>query len=639
MAKSKKQVYIAPTEDTLTFVIKRFNEMDAERCAWLPEWHMCDLQYEAPIIVDNNGKIIVNCQLEQSLIEMEEGRREGMPTYDVKPDPYTADIAQTESAKYILDAFLDRENFYKELLLADQNGDKYGTEILFCGIRIETEIIKVPVDQEVEDKPWVVLYGLKKKMKDEVRENYFMTPANVPIRYFWVDDKAFYQSDFDKAEDCIMLEKLSKEVFYQRYKNNSIYNQETVDAASLTQNADPAYGQSPALGMIEVYHYFNKTTKQYAIVVNKEMLLLDTFMMYKHGKLPFSVGQRFPNVGCIYGFSIPRKVRVWKGYKNNIVQSIIDGARLNSGKIVVSAEDPTDGEMEITPGEISLMKFTGGISSTQTIDTRVDINGSIAALKIIDDEVRKDTGIDQSAPIWPQANTLGQTEIIEENKALRQRTSDQLRDHFLDRALTLTLSNIAQFAPHLLKEWVKVKDDEGKEITQISKRPMIQIENVTIKKKNGTITIIEDYGNYGYLELNPKTLDGQLGIRITTPSTWNKVLSSLQKDKAEEMVNTYAKMVEIFWPQVLQQKLPPDEIIDAYKQAYNISENMTPKTKKSLEKKEAIAYANKVKQFINWTPEQNEQPNIQNPQEVMQTTAETVGWGGMPQQGGMSGWV
>ena len=236
-------------------------------------------------------------------------------------------------------------------------------------------------------------------MKDEVRENYFMTPANVPIRYFWVDDKAFYQSDFDKAEDCIMLEKLSKEVFYQRYKNNSIYNQETVEAATLTQNADPAYGQAPALGMIEVYHYFNKTTKQYAIVVNKEMLLLDTFMMYKHGKLPFSVGQRFPNVGCIYGFSIPRKVRVWKGYKNNIVQSIIDGARLNSGKIVVSAEDPTDGEMEITPGEISLMKFTGGISSTQTIDTRVDINGSIAALKIIDDEVRKDTGIDQSAPI------------------------------------------------------------------------------------------------------------------------------------------------------------------------------------------------------------------------------------------------
>jgi hypothetical protein len=49
----------------------------------------------------------------------------------------------------------------------------------------------------------------------------------------------------------------------------------------------------------------------------------------------------------------------------------------------------------------------------------------------------------------------------------------------------------------------------------------------------------------------------------------------------------------------LQQKLPPDEIIDTYKQAYNITENMTPTTKKSLEKKEAIAYANKVKQFIN----------------------------------------
>lgn len=620
--------------------------MDAERNVRLPERDLCDSQYDAPVGVDNEWKVLVNCQMEQSLIEMEAWRRAWMPVFDIKPDPYTADIAQTESAKYILDEFLDRENFYLESLLADQNRDKYWTGVYFCGLRVEIDIQKVPLKQKVNDNIGAQVFG-KIETTEQIRENYLMTPANVPLRYFRCDDRVLRQSDFRKAEDCFMVETISPATFYQRYKDNPIYNQDAVNSAMPIMQVDPAYWVQSIIWQIDIYHYFNRITKKYWIMVNRESLLLDTFMLYKHWQLPFSVGQCFPNVSCIYGFSIPRKVRVWKGYKNNILQNIIDGSRMWSWILLATSEDPTDGDLELIPWWVSLAKFNGGIQNMKQIDTRVDINWGISALSIIDDEVRKDTGIDQSAPVWPQANTLGQTEIIEENKALRQRASDQLRDLRLDRALTLTLSNIAQFAPHLLKKITEIKDSKTwKVIGSSEERPMIQVKNVTVKKrkvggKEKVEEIIEDYGNYGYLELNPETLDWQLTVRVTTPSTMNKVLKSMAKDKADLLLAKRMEMEQMLWPDRAEELLPRKQVMEQYKQANGIDENMNPTTKKSQAKKKVMELAKKVKDLIN-LPQQNANPNqMAIPKQNTGTTPASpewiLAWAGGIQQGTM--WI
>ena len=44
-------------------------------------------------------------------------------------------------------------------------------------------------------------------------------PKNVPLRSFWIDDRAIYQNDLQKAEDCFNKERISKEEFDLRYKN------------------------------------------------------------------------------------------------------------------------------------------------------------------------------------------------------------------------------------------------------------------------------------------------------------------------------------------------------------------------------------------------------------------------------------
>jgi hypothetical protein len=103
---------------------------------------------------------------------------------------------------------------------------------------------------------------------------------------------------------------------------------------------------------------------------------------------------------------------------------------------------------------------------------------------LIDKEVRSDTGIDVASVFEPPAEQLGTVEIIEENKQIRNKSIDELRDHAIDEAYTKVLQNIAMFAPQLLKESKEIKDEDGKKIGEVTtERPKIQIPNVKIEKQ------------------------------------------------------------------------------------------------------------------------------------------------------------
>lgn len=66
------------------------------------------------------------------------------------------------------------------------------------------------------------------------------------------------------------------------------------------------------------------------------------------------------------------------------------------------------------------------------------------------------------AQVESQAPTLGQEELIEANKSVRNSSVDENYNIGLDEALTMMLDRIKQFAPALLKEEIKeeIKDSE-----------------------------------------------------------------------------------------------------------------------------------------------------------------------------------
>jgi hypothetical protein len=83
-----------------------------------------------------------------------------------------------------------------------------------------------------------------------------------------------------------------------------------------------------------LYHYYNRTTKDYIIVINRQEVLYEGKIVYKNGKLPFDMCQHYPDSGCLYGIGISQRVRLWKAYKNNIAQSALRSTRLSSGKMI-----------------------------------------------------------------------------------------------------------------------------------------------------------------------------------------------------------------------------------------------------------------------------------------------------------------
>ena len=107
----------------------------------------------------------------------------------------------------------------------------------------------------------------------------------------------------------------------------------------------------------------------------------------------------------------------------------------------------------------------------------------------IDRDVRSQTGIDLQSVFEPPADQLGTVEIIEENKQIRNKSVDELRDQAIDEAYTKTLNNIAAFAPELMseKKTIKVEGKDAGEVTVAY--PQIQIPNVKIKQKKNEVTI------------------------------------------------------------------------------------------------------------------------------------------------------
>lgn len=552
--------------DMLARINKRINDMKSVREPFLAEWTMCDDQYAAEIYEDNRGKLYVNNKMEQGLMEFELGRTAWLPAFDVKPDWYRVDVQKLEASRYTLDYFLDKEMFYKEHRAWRIDKGIYGTGIFYTGIRMEVDT--VPVYGGTAANTTDAFFN-NNEQKEEKRISWFFTPKNLPIRLVLFDDRVMWQSNFRLCEDCIMIELITHEELTQRYEWVKGFDQKVIEEAIPCALEERYYGkQNVNDKMIILYHYMNKRDKTYAINVNQSSMLYEGKLPYPDGELPIVVCQHYPMNSCLYGIGICNKVRMEKAYKNNMLQYIIDGARLGSGKLIAvwGSGESVDGDIFVSSGEISLARFTNSMTDMRDIDTRVDINGPLAVIEQIDKQVVVNTGLNLQSVFEPPAEQLGTVEIIEENKQIRNKSIDEARDHAIDDSYTKVLKNIALFAPELLKETKKVLVD-GKEVGEVTvTRPQIQIPGVTIEKNWKQSVITKDMGNYGYLELWPETLDSGLCVRIVTANTYNSTMAVIEKNKMNEMLTKYVEMAQIpgMLP-ILQQEMPLEQILQKYK--------------------------------------------------------------------------
>ncbi len=449
-----------------------------------------------------------------------------------------------------------------------------------------------------------------------------------------MDDRAINQNDIQKAEDCIYKERISKEEAELRYKDKKGYMR--TDNITTTPDIYPAAWQSNNVvntDGLDIYYYYNKLTKDFWIIINKTDVLFQGKLLYSNGRLPFEAAQHYPRNDAFYGIGICQKIGYLKAYKSEMLQYMLDWASISSG-INMIVWDGTMLNGQTQAGKVNIRQSTWDISQTQ----QVKLDGNVAQLSglltFLDDLVVQDIGENIKAPYSSPAWTLGEVEIMEENKAIRLKTVDIARDICMDNALTSMLQNIQDFAPALLKEIEK--DDKGN-IIKVT-RPKIQIKDVSIKKKKGKVVIEEDYGKYGFFELKPETIQGDMIVKVTTPNTWDKFLKSIAIKKYTDFVGNYSMLLNALPDEQkleLVKAYPLSDVVEYMKDTFKIGESLIAKTKKSKTREENLKKIEMLREMVmpqqwqqplqpNWW--QNEQGATQDPMAAMSGMNEATWW-------------
>jgi len=607
----------------LSYFKDRFMAMKSKREPFEKRFNDIEKQETLISFYDNLWNLQIRVPLEKNLIENYLWRTNWKVNFQIIPD-WQTDIEELQPSIYALNFFLDwnwKETFWMENKEFRHQKRIYGTWIWYTWIRSYK-------DYRYNLKEWAVIESeidiQNKENFDEIEnETRFFFPKNLHIKDFYVDDRALWQTDIQKASDCIYKEKLTYLEFDIRYWNNkNIINRNSI-TSGIDESPKNQNDQSVEQDEIILYHYFHKIKKIYLIISDKDVLIYRWLYLYNDWKLPFEVVQHYPVFNCMYWDWIPTRIQYLKAFKSEILQDILIGARMwNRINIINGNDDEIRGEWDVWGRGLNVWTTTWWAENVKEIKTQINLAYYSNVLQIIDDLVVQDTWDNPRAVLESGEKTLWQTEILETNRAIRQSAVDENYNIWLDNILTMMLSRIKQFASSLLSE--KVIDSEWKIIKQTF--PKIRIDWYEVKKEDWKTVYVENLGKYGYFELKPWVVQG-LGVKVVTSST-NPIMQVIERDKIDKKIENIIKLWNLIpiipeiW-QKLAEKIDVDDLFNALDQAYwydsKMKANTTKDKIKQAQNKKIIEIKNKLSLLNNQTTNENQnqwniqESNMQNP--------------------------
>ncbi len=569
----------------LSKVQTRFQLMWAGQTWWAGEWDMCDGQVLANSFYDNEGRLVVNVPMEENLLEVITGRNSNSLQFKVEPNGKDVSVQDTQPAYYSLLYYLNRreENFHQKYKKRIYDWAKYGTGVFDKRIKWKNFInynLKAGIEISPDDI-WDENY-----YEEVENTQYSFCPEPVSLRWFYMDEKAMYQSDFNQAEDCIRIRTMSPDQVRQTYGKNPLFD--IPDSLTGYVPPSPQYGQYGFNDVRKtlIIEYFNKITREYIMVLNFTDVAYNGKMLRGGEGLPFEVAQYWTNTGCLYGLGVCRKVRYLKIYKSEMLQYLLDGTSIQSGINVVLWDGAgLNGNMQTWASNINIWEMTGDIKQMQQMQLNANLSALTNVLAVLDDLVMQDTweNVKAAYDLPNLSETLG--EIDEQNKAIRTRTVDENKNIALSNCLTDMLELIKDYAPAVMSKQLKYNGDVVK-----VEFPTIQMKDVVIKEKkvNGKVVkeYVEDYGKYGTFELSPGTIKGQTGsmlVHITTSSTDNASMNVVQQKKYDTFLGKFIELITVM-PDPEKAKLleqyPAQELLEYMKLSYGFTDKNVAQTKK-----------------------------------------------------------
>lgn len=535
--------------DLVTFLDDRYNKMESAniREQQVKEWDQADTQWTALTLYDEFNNLKINLPLEKNLEDVYEGRNSGKLNFDIQPDGKQANVDELQPASYAMEYYLEGgpnrgSGIYDILPTMRRAKSRYGTLFSFTGINNEQEI-------RYKIKDGASILGVEDLEKEENYEAYIMDmyeffPTSLNIREVYLDEKGLGQQNIQKCEDGFIERNISlTKIENTRWNNKNYKNLDEIQADwEGTENK-----QNKNVNTIDeakIRFYYNNVTKDYIIyATSTKKIIHKSKMLYNHGKFPIESCQHYTDINSIYGIGIPKKISYLKGYKTEIMQAILDNAAMGTGLNFIIWNSGTVEEWDMWWDNINVWQSTVWAEQVQQLQPQANA-GLVTILEVLDDLVVQDTWENIRATIDVQSDKVGIVEMMEENKAVRHKSVDENWNLFLDRVLTMMLSNVVQFAPAIGSRITEI--DYDWEIVEKVQYPMITVTNadVTQTKKGIKIVKEDNYGKYGYFELKPWLIWDNLGVKIVTPSSVS-VLPLVRKANFDEWIESKLKLMNI----------------------------------------------------------------------------------------------
>ena len=535
--------------DLVTFLDSRYSRMESApiRQEQVEDRARADRQWTALSGYDEFNNLQVNLPLEQNLEDVYAGRTSGKLNFDIQPDGKQASVEELQPASYAMEFYLEWGNnrgsgIYDILPRLRRMKARYGTMFSFTGLN-NKQSIKYKV------KKWISILTMEdlenqKNYEPYIMDMYEFFPTGIDVKEMYLDEKALWQPDIQQCEDAF----IERNISLTKIKNTRWDNKNYEDIKDVQADWDGS--QSKPNDQVEwdtsakIRFYYNNITKDYVIyaTANKQIIHRSK-MLYNHGKMPIESCQHYTNIKSIYGIGIPKKIAYIKWYKTNIMQAILDNAAMGTGLNFIVWNSGTVEERDMGGDNINVWQSTQWVEQVQQMQPQSNA-GLVAILEILDDLVVQDTGENVRATVDMQSDKVGIVEMMEENKAVRHKSVDENRNLFLDRVLTMMLSNIAQFAPQIWSRVMEVEYDWD----QLEKvqYPKITVQDAVVKQTEKGIKVVKEdnYGKYGYFELKPWLIWDDLWVKIVTPSSTSS-LPLVRKANFDKWIESKLKMMEI----------------------------------------------------------------------------------------------
>ena len=547
--KQKQTIDEMEDNSLLSFLDDRFNDMKTASIREAQELirDQADKQFTALSMRDQYGNLKVNLPMEQNLIDTYEGRASGKIIFDIQPDGKQADVDELQPAQYATEFYLEGwdnrgSGFYDEAPIMRRNKARYGTMFSFIGIENDRQLkYRIKKDAEIVD---VASLENKDNYEPYMLDSWELFPKDINIRSVYVDEKVLNQTDLQNAEDLFIEKVMSLDKINFIRGKISWYKWVASLTESTLSEQQKKNKDEFARNQVVIRFYYNALSKDYIIYApNDQIVIHRSKMLYNHGRLPIESCQHYSDDNCLYGIGIPLKIKYLKGFKSEIMQSILDSASQSSWLNFIIWWWWEIEDWNLWGNGINVWRTAVGAEQIKQLQPQVN-GGLVAILNVLDDLVVQDTGENVRSTIDMQTDKVGIVEMMEENKAIRHKSVDGNWNMFLDRSLSMMLSNIAQFLPTLMSKTTTYKQWE-EEMTKIE-YPYIRIKDAVVESKWGKkiINSVDNKGKLWYFEMKPWSISGWLGVKVVTPSTTSS-LPMIKKDNITKRIDNKLKLTEL----------------------------------------------------------------------------------------------